>query len=844
MIFKKYFFLLATLFIVLHAYSQDNQKAASLKTVLLTIEKKHNVTFNYIETDVVPIKIIPPQNSLSLIDKIDYLKKQTNLDFENIDNKFINIFKEKISNDVVYGFVYSQDESPIEKATIQNEKGEKTTSKDNGYFEFNFDEGEIITISCLGFETKKIEANYFKNNKYAKIYLVNKTTALDIVKANYFLATGITKKTNSIIEIKPKKLGILPGLIEPDVLQVMQQFPGINSADESVASINVRGGKHDENLFLWNGIKMYQTGHFFGLISAFNPNLAHTISISKNGSSPFYGESVSSVIDISSNPTKIEGNNFSAGINLINADVFSKFNLNKKGYIEIAGRKSITDLFKSPTYKEYYNKAFQNTTITNLNNNQNSNFTNNDEFNFYDITLKYFQKIGNQNTFALDLITINDNLNVLQETNNTGNIISEENNIFQNSLGGNLFFSRNWNTNNFSKISVYGSQYELNAEKSKIQNSVFLKQENKVLDYGVKIENNHIINPKIIFNNGFQFTEVATTNQDQITSPSFSRKIKEVLNVYALILEGKYRDSLSRINLNIGMRTNYISKFKKTLFEPRLQFNYGINKYLNFEVLGEFKSQYAFQIIDFQNDFLGIEKRRWILSNNKNIPIQIGKQISASLFYTKNNWFISLDNFYKKVSGINSSSQGFQNQYEFVKTNGDYTVIGTEILIQKKINHFAGWLSYTYNNNNYKFPELSYPTFPNNFKLENTISWAGIYEKENLKVSLGAKWYTGKPATKPANFEINNNAINPSINYDIPNNTNLNSFFQVNFSSTYKWESTKRIQYKLGFSVLNIFNQSNEINNYYRVNNSSESIEEVKSLALKRTPNISFRIIF
>ena len=98
--------------------------------------------------------------------------------------------------------------------------------------------------------------------------------------------------------MKPKKLGILPGLIEADVLQVMQQIPGINSVNESVSSINARGGTHDQNLFLWNGIKMYQTGHFFGLISVFNPNLAHTISIIKSGSSAFYGESVSSVVDI------------------------------------------------------------------------------------------------------------------------------------------------------------------------------------------------------------------------------------------------------------------------------------------------------------------------------------------------------------------------------------------------------------------------------------------------------------------------------------------------------------------------------------------------------------------
>jgi len=94
--------------------------------------------------------------------------------------------------------------------------------------------------------------------------------------------------------------------------------------------------------------------------------LAHTISIYKNGSSAFYGESVSSVVSISSNSEKFEKNSFSAGVNMINADVYAKFNVNKKGFIEVAARKSINDLIKTPTYNQYFDKAFQNTTITNF----------------------------------------------------------------------------------------------------------------------------------------------------------------------------------------------------------------------------------------------------------------------------------------------------------------------------------------------------------------------------------------------------------------------------------------------------------------------------------------------
>ncbi|MEP6929628.1 MAG: TonB-dependent receptor, partial [Flavobacterium sp.] len=328
--------------------------------------------------------------------------------------------------------------------------------------------------------------------------------------------------------------------------------------------------------------------------------------------------------------------------------------------------------------------------------------------------------------------------------------------------------------------------------------------------------------------------------QEQVTNPDFYRKVKDVLRTHALILEGKYNDTLSRIYFKAGTRINYIEKFKKYIVEPRVQFIYGINNSLNLELLGELKSQNSQQIIDLQKDYFGIEKRRWIISNNTTIPIQRSKQLSLNLFYKKNDWLVDVEHFYKKVSGITTASQGFQNQLEFIRTTGDYEVLGTEILVQKKINHFLTWLSYTYNKNNYHFSDYEYPSFPNNFELTHTLSWAGIYEKNNFKIALGAKWSSGRPKTSPDNSQID--FSNPVLFYNKPNNTNLHIFSQLNLSSTYKWETANGIQYKLGISILNILNRKNEISEYYRVSSLTNSIEEVETFSLQRTPNVSFRV--
>ena len=190
--------------------------------------------------------------------------------------------------------------------------------------------------------------------------------------------------------IKPESFGILPGLIEPDVLQTIQALPGVLSTDETVSNINVRGGTHDQNLLLWDGIKMYQSGHFFGLISAFNPYTTKRINVYKNGTSAKYGDGISSVIDMQL-PNEID-NEFKAGLgfNLINADGFAKIPLSNKTELQISSRRSVTDLILTPTYDQYFKRIFQDSDLTNENRNS---ISQNEQFYFYDINVKFLYDI-------------------------------------------------------------------------------------------------------------------------------------------------------------------------------------------------------------------------------------------------------------------------------------------------------------------------------------------------------------------------------------------------------------------------------------------------------------------
>jgi hypothetical protein len=826
----------------LSVFSQErNTIKTPLKDILTAISNQHEVGFSYIDGDISVFKLIPPNSKLSLKQKLTYLKKNTSLSITILDEKHIAISSKK----TLYGYVFDKETNkPLGNVTLKSpNEAVPIVSQENGYFEFSKSIPSDIVISCIGYATKTITVKNIIQENFTNIYLNPIIETLSEVVVSNYLTTGISKKLSGLYEVKPKKFGILPGLIEPDILQTIQQIPGINSPDETISNISVRGGTHDQNLFLWNGIRMFQTGHFFGLISAFNPSLAHTIKIYKNGSSAFYGESISSVIDISTHPKEIENSNTNIAGNLISTDFYSKIKTSSTSSIEISGRRSFTDLISSPTYKKYYNRVFQNTIVTNLNSNNIVNYKSSEDFYFYDFTTQFQKKIGNKNELIIDLIGINNQLTFTQNSIASQTPISKNSNLSQRNFGGSLHWKTNWNENNSTQFNFYGSTYKLNSTNQSIESNQVLDQQNGVFDMGFRVENKHKLNSVFSFSNGYQYNKIVVSNIDQTNFPSFYRKSTEVQENHALILETQYTSFNNATFLKSGIRINYLEKFNKFIVEPRIQFNHELSNTLNLEILAELKSQTSSQIIDLQQDFLGLEKKRWVLTNDGTIPIQKSQQLSLGFTYRNKKWLITLDNFYKKVTGIKSSDQGFQNQLEFTNIYGEYTIYGTEFLIQKNFNHFYTWLSYNFSDNKYSFKEYQPNVFPNNLDIAHTISWAGSYEWKNLKIALGSKWHSGKPTTTPLNDNLVSDYPNsPKITYNNPNSGRLNDYFQINFSASQNWNLNSKTKLQIGVSILNILNKKNILNQYYRVNTTNNSVESIDTYSLERTPNLSLKL--
>ncbi|GAA3781697.1 TonB-dependent receptor [Corallibacter vietnamensis] len=746
-------------------FSQNTQQEQKpLVSILKTLESRYNISFSYADNTIKNIFSLAPNQELSLEESLAVLEKNTSLNFDILNDRFIVI-----------------------KNTLQQPDNESLQQLD-------------------------------------EVFITN------------YLTSGLSIAKQGDVLINPEKFGILPGLIEPDVLQTIQALPGVLSVDETVSNINIRGGTHDQNLILWEGIKMYQSGHFFGLISAFNPYLTENIQVSKNGSSAKYGDGISSVIDMQLSDSVKNETNYGFGVNLINADGFIKTPISKKSEIQISARRSLTDIASTPTYNQYFKRVFQDSDLSNSN-----SIASDETFYFYDISAKFLYDISSKDKIRVYGLTTENSLNykehaIINETTSASNSFLKQENI-----AGGIHYSRAWNNKITTSIQGYISHYNLNANNVDLINKQQLKQENEVFENTIKLHTDYRISKSLKLESGYQFFEVGISNLEDVNNPTFSSYIKEVIRTHSGYIEGQFSSKNEQTLLKIGARANYIPKFNTLLIEPRIRFNQTFLKNFKVELLGELKSQTTSQIIDLQKDFLGIEKRRWVLSNNSTIPIIKSKQASLGIHFNQNELLISTEAFIKQVDGITTRSQGFQNQFQFINAIGNYKTYGIDFLINKHFNNLSTWLSYSYSKNDYTFETLNNKkSFPNNADIRHQLTFAGSYSISNLKLALGVNWHSGKPYTSPSESQ---NTQEPIIQYLSPNGNNLNDYLRTDISATYTCTIFKNKKAILGASIWNLLDKKNIINTYY-TNNTSGGLNKIENTSLGITPNVSLRIHF
>ena len=84
----------------------------------------------------------------------------------------------------------------------------------------------------------------------------------------------------------------------PDVIKKLQMLPGVAAGNELMSGLYVHGGDGNDNLFLLDGIPLYNISHFGGLFSSFNTDVIDNLDFYKSGFPARYGSRLSSVVDV------------------------------------------------------------------------------------------------------------------------------------------------------------------------------------------------------------------------------------------------------------------------------------------------------------------------------------------------------------------------------------------------------------------------------------------------------------------------------------------------------------------------------------------------------------------
>ncbi|MFY0629680.1 MAG: TonB-dependent receptor [Flavobacteriaceae bacterium] len=828
-----------------------------LDTVILELQKKFDVIISYNSKITESKKVTLNKVPLTLSKILSEIENQTKLVFVKIDARNYALqIKETPTQICGYVFDNKTKEKLLNVSVFQTKTPIGTITNDDGYFELiNLTTKNDIHVRFLGYEKQIIPLDNFESGKCISFYLEEETFSLNEIVLSEYLTKGFYKNKDGSIEATPNKFQVLPELIEPDILQSAQLIPGIQSPDETATGLNIRGGTPDQNLILWDGIKMYQYDHFFGMISSFNPYIVEDVKLFKNAASARYRSHLSGVIDIQSHskiPKKTEAG---IGMNMIYTDGYIKTPISDNVGIILSARRSFSDVIETVTFDEFSEQIFQNTRITDTDETFSDALSKtNNTFYFIDFTAKVIAKLKDESMLTISSIYSKNELNFESQFDEINQRTNDELDINNKGLSAN--WEKNWGDGFKTKVNSTISNYQFNYLGQELLLDLFdyetLKQ-NDVLDVGLLVQADYKINEKHLLVSGYNFAfnelsyAIANTS-DVIFNDDFLISSQNTKNAtHSLFGEHHYKSD--NWFVNTGLRANYFTNISKFFLEPRVHVSRKINNHINATLSAEKQYQSVSQVIEFETQNFGLENQVWVLANNQGIPLLESEQVSIGANFKKNDWYLDIDTYYKKIRNLTSITKGF-NRRSIGFSIGQSSILGVDVLLKKKIQNFTSLISYSLTRNNFDFGDLNnQESFPGNFDIRHYLSLIQSLRLKNIELSLGWKFRTPRPYT-PANGLIGDNASNIAIDYGPINSQQLNIYHRLDLSATYKFKlfSSNQVNTIFGFSLLNVYNNKSVLNRTYRIiideKNVTYQLRETDKISLGRTPNFIFRLEF
>lgn len=691
----------------------------------------------------------------------------------------------------------------------------------------------LVKISSIGFESQQLVFNVLGQGDFS-LEMYPSIISLKEIKVKSETNSLLNRTTTGLEKIELETIRDMPVLMgERDILKSSQFLPGIVTVGEGSAGLNVRGGNADQNMFLINGLPVYNTSHLLGFFSAFNSDAIDEFSIYKGNLPVKYGGRLSSVFDISTREGSRRQFKAHGGISPVSVFVTAETPIVKdKSALLISNRITWSDVLlkqiKEPNIRD-------------------------SEAGFGDFLLSYNQDFTDRNNLRIFAYYSKDNMNIARLNKHKYSTLGTTlrwNSTISRALKLNTeLVAMHYSSSNSVSVDTPSSytqrwglgQYQINSQLQ------YISSTNYIIEAGISsILYKHERGDVKPYTSDSRVETLYLPDEKGLESAIFGSvlwNVNQKLSINAGLRLSSYQmvgaTDVLQYSLNAPPEDAFVTDtmhFRKGEIsassiqpEPRIAMTYKLGRFNAIKFSYNRTSQYIFML---SNTVAIAPGDQWKLSDYHIKPL-IGDQVNLG-YYKTIPWYgleTSVELFARKNVNIPEYIDGADfkgNKYiEQVTRGGINTAYGAEFLLKKKGGRFTGWLSYTYSrsfmevNGENNWEDINYGVrYPANFDRPHVLNLATTYRYNRRFMFSGNFVYnSGRPVTLPEDLWFMNGVS--LINYSGRNQYRIPDYIRTDLSLSIEGNLKKQklLHSSWLFSVYNVFGRDNVYSIFFRNEN-------------------------
>lgn len=695
----------------------------------------------------------------------------------------------------------SETGSPLSYCTVSlNGNTSSIRSNANGDFKLKVPPGNVeLSFYFVGYVSKSLNLKVDRDTMIT-VSLAPSTTTLDDVVISgekYYGENQVEGIRSSTTRIEAKDVLMVPGIAgEPDLIRTMQLLPGVTKGVEGSVDFFVRGGDADQNLVLLDDAIVYNSGHLFGFMSVFNPDMLGDVQMVKGGFPAYYGGRLSSVIDIKTDDTIPEKTNIKGSVGVISSNLtVAQPLLKNKLAIKVAGRRTYIDQLLKLTGDPDLQLPYY----------------------FYDFNGRIDFKPSPNHSLYLSTYLGADVLDI--ESNNPDRNASSAFDI------DNASWSLGWKyltpTNNLIKVSLTNARFAYLVDNSFEESE--LKVSNAITDYTLKSSYE-------IFNTGLDKISIGIdlishdmdplqVNSSGVVEDIFPSARSAATTLYEGGIYADLEKSLNeKLSISLGYRQGFALVNEKWYwgFEPRLLARYKLNSLsalkFNFTLMSQYQHRVSSASISLPVDL-------WY-SATRDIKPQRSTQFGLGYVrsFSEIGLLFESEVYYKMASNVieyeEATNLFLNTDFEQAIIQGDARSYGWEVLLRKKGDRLNGWASYTLSWANRRFEQLNNgAAFPARYDRRHNVSLVANYKLfKRWEVSAVWEYLSGSRFTPVIAQYAIANPLNTGVTvenvYPDRNSVALSNTHRLDLSLVKKSKPNRKIYSEWRLGIYNVYNRA------------------------------------